>query len=78
MKVSVIKYNLLTQACLLTGNNRDAIRFAEQLDVVERVLSRTPALVHRGKCVADLVSMSRVCGQHFGDALRELVMIANG
>src|SRR5690349_3242563 len=50
------------QTRLLAGNNGDAIRLAQQVDILQRRLAGAPALVHCRERVADFVSMRRVRG----------------
>ena len=57
------------QTRLLAGNNCDAIRFAQQLDVLACRFTCAPTLVHRSERVAHTVSIDTISFKYFGHAL---------
>ena len=62
------------QTRLLAGDNCQAIRISQQLDVSQRLRAGAPPSIHLGECVAEDLAVSLVRREDFRRTLGEFVM----
>ena len=66
------------QTGLLTGDYRQAVGLAQQLNVLERLCARAPCRIHVLQGIAECAAIRLMRRQNFRRARREFVMKPNG
>ncbi len=56
------------QTCLLARNNCNTILMSQELDVLQRLLPRSPALIHGRERITDPSAIGSIRAQDFGHA----------
>ena len=65
------------KARLLTRDYGEAIRFSQQFNILETLLTTSPNAIHASERIADATAINYIGGLYFPRAQRQFVMKAN-